>query len=273
ELNMCPKNLNAAKDAACENLEMALEFVSKPVSLMGSFSQAKETLKFSSRLIHRWPTNGHRKYRLEWASTYVAERIATLLCQEARSMVLERLIRDPGDSDGGIMFEAYILRVFQEGGHTFEIRDLETGAVTTLTLPERPETRHFKVIPPVQAGTLCIPKISNYACVDMLLASRDLFQITVSTDHAIKGPPLSKLISNLIETGWIPPPDQPRGPLHEPRLVFIVPSQIYDDFKKQDYLTSEGKVYRAMPAELLRVKQYVLKIDLEAAAAGRSPGL
>ncbi|KAK5797017.1 hypothetical protein F5H01DRAFT_373560 [Linnemannia elongata] len=265
-LKLSPDDLDSAKVTACERLEQALKTVQDPVTLMQYFSQAKESLDFSSRLIHRWPTNDHRNFRLEWASTYVAEKVAALLSQDAQKIVLERLISEPNGSASGIMFEAYVLRAFREGGHTFEIRDLLTGDLASLDIPWNPEVTHFDKITPVPAGTLCIPKICNYPCVDLLLAPRDLFQITVSKSHPVKGPPLSKLISSLLQARWI-------SPLGELRLIFVVPSHVYTDFEKQDYLTSEGKVYRTVPADIQRVRQYVLKIDLESAAGGKSPGL
>ncbi|KAF9279969.1 hypothetical protein BGZ88_012438 [Linnemannia elongata] len=179
--------------------------------------------------------------------------------------MLTKLIMDPNGSASGIMFEAYVLRAFREGGHIFELKDLETGQSARLEIPRNPAVTHFSTVAPVAAGTLCIPKICNYACVDLLLAPRDLFQITVSRNHPIKGPPLSKLLDSLIQASWTRPEDA--------RLIFVVPSHIYANFEKQNYLTSDRKVYRTVPAEILRVKQYVLKIDLESAAAGKSPGL
>ncbi|KAK5796980.1 hypothetical protein F5H01DRAFT_373650 [Linnemannia elongata] len=225
-LKLSPDDLDSAKVTACERLEQALKTVKDPVTLMQYFSQAKESLDF----------------------------------------MLERLISEPNGSASGIMFEAYVLRAFREGGHTFEIRDLLTGDLASLDIPWNPEVTHFDKITPVPAGTLCIPKICNYPCVDLLLAPRDLFQITVSKSHPVKGPPLSKLISSLLQARWI-------SPLGELRLIFVVPSHVYADFEKQDYLTSEGKVYRTVPADIQRVRQYVLKIDLESAAGGKSPGL
>lgn len=251
---------------ACERLGQALDRVKDPVMLMQFFSQGKDTLDFSSRLIHCWPSDDHRTFRLEWASAYVAEKVATLLTQDACTQMLKRLIADPNGSSSGIMFEAYVLRVFREGGHTFEIKDLETGQSARLDIPRRPQTEHFSRISSVAAGTLCIPRIRNYACVDLLLAPRDLFQITISKSHPIKGPPLSKLIDSLVQAHWVSPTD-------EPWLIFVVPSQVYVDFETQKYLSSEGKVYRRLPADIQRVRQHVLKIDLESAAAGKSPGL
>ncbi|KAK5796887.1 hypothetical protein F5H01DRAFT_285699 [Linnemannia elongata] len=249
-----------------QRLEQALDRVKDPVILMQYFSQGRDTLDFSSRLIHRWPMDDHDTFRLEWASTYVAEKVAALLSQDTCTQMLKKLVMDPNGSASGIMFEAYVLRTFREGGHIFELKDLETGQSARLEIPRNPEVTHFNTITPVTAGTLCIPKICNYACVDLLLAPRDLFQITVSKNHPIKGLPLSKLIDNLIQARWILPHD-------EPRLIFVVPGHVYADFEKQDYLTSEGKVYRTVPADIQRVRQYVLKIDLESAAGGKSPGL
>jgi hypothetical protein len=180
--------------------------------------------------------------------------------------MLTNLTMNTDGSASGIMFEAYVLRIFEEGGHIFELKDLETGQSGRLNIPRNPEVTRFNTITQVTAGTLCKPKIRNYACVDMLLAPRDLFQITVSRNHPIKGQPLLKLFDSLIQARWIPRVD-------ELRLIFVVPSQDYADFEKQNYLTSEGKVYKNVPADILRVKQYVLKVDLESAAAGKSPGL
>ncbi|KAK5796972.1 hypothetical protein F5H01DRAFT_418784 [Linnemannia elongata] len=108
-------------------------------------------------------------------------------------------------------------------------------------------------------------KICNYPCVDLLLAPRDLFQITVSKSHPVKGHRSQSLsavsFKHVDISSW------------RTRLIFVVPSHVYADFEKQDYLTSEGKVYRTVPADIQRVRQYVLKIDLESAAGGKSPGL
>ncbi|KAG0363879.1 hypothetical protein BGX24_004832 [Mortierella sp. AD032] len=268
ELNLSAKDLEGAKDLvdtrtkefallenakikACARLEGAINMVRNPVMLMQFFAQGKDSLEFSSRLIHRWPMGDHSIFRLEWASIYVAEK----------------LIADPKGSASGIIFEAYVLRAFRDGGHTFEIRNLENEdeGLASLEIPRNPKTEHFDKITPVPADTLCIPKICNYACVDLLLAPRDLFQITVSDKHPIKGVPLSKLLENLTQAGW--------ESSRERRLIFVVPGRVYADFKKQNYLTSEEKVYKTIPVEIQCVKQYVLKIDLESAASGKSPGL
>lgn len=236
---------------------------------MQYFAQGKDTLEFSSRLIHRWPSNDkHSKFRLEWASAYVAEQIGDLLTENAYRGILKDLIKDPRGSASGIVFEAYVLRIFREGGHTFELKDLKTGKRTEVTVPQQPDTIHFKKMSEARRpGTLFNPKVRNYACIDMLLSPSDLFQITVSRQHPVNGPLFSRLMESIIkEKGWV---NQPANA----RLIFVVPSNVYDDFKEQNYLSSEKEVYRRLPTNVGPVKQYALKIDLESGAAGKEPGL
>ncbi|KAF9217666.1 hypothetical protein BGZ59_001596 [Podila verticillata] len=93
--------------------------------------------------------------------------------------MLKMLINKPYGSASGITFEAYVLRTFRDGGHTFELKNLQTGKSVHLNIPRSPK----------------------------------------------------------------------------------------------DYLTSAEKVYENVPADIKPVKQYVLKIDVKAAATGQSPGL
>ncbi|KAF9542563.1 hypothetical protein EC957_001856 [Mortierella hygrophila] len=266
ELNHRPRDLDGAKTKALYRLEQTLKTVDSSITLLQQlFPQGKDDLDSSDSLVHRWPTDDHRTARLEWASAYVAEKIIGSLTRDAWDDVMKNLI---GVSDGGasgILFKAYVLRAFREGGHTFELKDLETGESARLEIPQNPKIVHFDKITQTLPGTLFIPKVCNYACVHLLLAPRDLFQITVSENRPIKGLPLKNLITSLREASWIPPDDL--------RLIFVVPSCVYANFKKQNYLDSDGRVYVKVPQEFQHVKQYALKIDMESAVAGRSLGL
>ncbi|KAG0243106.1 hypothetical protein BGW41_002968 [Actinomortierella wolfii] len=71
ELKLVSGDIEAAKVMACDRLVQALNQVNDPMMLMQLFTHGKDTPEFSSNLIHRWPTNGHRNFRLEWASTEV----------------------------------------------------------------------------------------------------------------------------------------------------------------------------------------------------------
>ncbi|KAI8603153.1 hypothetical protein EDD21DRAFT_369903 [Dissophora ornata] len=266
ELELSPGDLEVVIEKSSDRLVQTLNSVKDPVKMMQLFAQGKDSLDFSSRLVHRWPVGDHRSFQLEWASTYVAGKVAGLLDQESCTQMLKMLIQDAQGSASGIIFEAYVLRTFRDGGHTFELKDLQTGKTDHLIIPRKPDVMHFQTITSTKAGQLWIPTIHNFACVDMLLSPRDLLQITVSNTHAIKGIPFLKLVESLVEHSWITQPE-------EARLIFVVPSHVFADFQKQNYLTSDGKAHKNIPAGIKSVKQYVLKIDIKAAAAGKSPGL
>lgn len=59
---------------------------------------------------------------------------------------------------------------------------------------------------PVTVRNTVHTRIRNYACINLLLASRDLFQVRVPKPHPTKRPPLSKLITRLIKARWIATP-------------------------------------------------------------------
>ncbi|KAF9393615.1 hypothetical protein CPC16_001540 [Podila verticillata] len=182
---------------------------------------------------------------------------------------IERKFRDRRHTEIAarvVMFEAYVRHIFRKGEGEFQIKDLQNGTTATFNIPANPRVEWYKEIPPPSTGTLHIPKQCNHACVYLLLEAQHLSQITVSKKHDIKGPPFSSLLDELIRRNWI-------GSSGEALLIFIVPSEIYDDFRVQKYLISAGDVYRRVPQQIQQVRQFVLKIDLTSASTGQSPGL
>ncbi|KAF9343135.1 hypothetical protein BGX34_007161, partial [Mortierella sp. NVP85] len=158
--------------------------------------------------------------------------------------------------------ELYVRHIFRRGGCEFGIKDLDHGTLGALEIKDEPVVEWFKDIPTASAeseGKLYIPKNCNYACVDLLLAPKDLFQVTVSNSHPIKGPPFKQLINNLTRQGWIASPGAAR-------LIFVIPSEDVDKFCAQKYLNARGQVYQRVPSEIQQVKQYVLTVDLKRAS-------
>lgn len=264
-LSLDPDDLAGAKDSAYERVRQAIDSVKDPLKLMQCFRQGKDSLEFSSRLLHRWPSDDHKNFRLEWASAHVAEEVSKSLQDAAWKSILKSLVTDGNGAAKGVMFETYVQHIFRKGDCQFQIKNLEDGTVQDFDIPANPRVGWFKEIPALSAGSLQIPKQCNYACVDLLLAPRHLFQITVSKKHDIKGPPFSDLLDDLIRQNWI-------GSSGEAQLIFVVPTEIYKDFRAQKYLTSAGDVYKRLPKQIRRVKQFVLNIDLESASTGQSPG-
>ncbi|KAF8923403.1 hypothetical protein BGZ58_002990, partial [Dissophora ornata] len=265
-LSSDPSDIDRARKMAYARVLQAIHEVRDPQKMMQCFEQGKESLEYSSHLLHRWPTDDHHDFRLEWASAYIADEIGKSLQDVAWQQILGKLVDVGLGTAKGPIFELYVRHIFRKGGHEFRIKDLQDKTDTTFKIPANPSVELFNEISAVPPGTLCIPKSCTYACVDLLLSPRHLFQVTVSKRHDIKGPPFGNLLKNLMDSGWI----RSSGDAH---LVFVVPSEIYDNFPEQKYLSATGKVYKRTPHPIQLVKQFVLKIDLKSASTGKSPGI
>ncbi|KAF9110773.1 hypothetical protein BGX30_007868, partial [Mortierella sp. GBA39] len=265
-LSLDPNDCAGAKKSAYEIVRLAIKSVKEPLKMMQCFREGKDSLEFSSRLLHRWPSDDYKNFHLEWASAHVAEEVSKSLHDAAWKLILESLVADTDGAARGVMFETYVRHIFRKGGCAFQARNLRDGTIATFDIAANPTVEWFKEVPAVSAGVLHIPKQRNYACVDLLLAPQHLFQVTVSQTHDIKGPPFTTLLGGLTEQKWI-------ATSADAMLIFVVPSEIYDGFRAQKYLTSKGNVYKKVPEKIRRVKQVVLKIDLNSASTGQSPGI
>ncbi|GJJ72954.1 hypothetical protein EMPS_05312 [Entomortierella parvispora] len=85
EVIISPDNLESVIERSSERLVRALNNVYDPVMMRQLLARGKDSLEFSSALVHPWPVGDHRDFRLEWASTYVAEKITNLLNQDPAS--------------------------------------------------------------------------------------------------------------------------------------------------------------------------------------------
>ncbi|KAF9176664.1 hypothetical protein BGZ51_009808, partial [Haplosporangium sp. Z 767] len=244
-----PSNIAGARKSAFAHVQQAIDLVKDPLKMMQYFPQGKESLEYSSRLLHRWPTDDYKDFHLEWASKYIADKIGELLQDVTWQQILKKLVDDDIGTAKGPMFELYVRHIFRKGGCEFQIKDLQDETATTFKIPANPNVELFKEISAAPPGTLCIPKVYNYACIDLLLSPNCLFLITVSERPDIKERPFEVLLENLMDKGWIRSPE-------DAHLVFIVPSKIYDNFLEQKYLSTTGTL-----------KQFALKIDLKLTAA------
>lgn len=202
------------------------------------FEQGKDSLEFNCRL-HRWPSGDHQDFHLEWASAHVTEEVSKSLEDVTWKSILKSLVNDTHGVATGVMFRTYVRHIFRKGGCEFQIKDLQDGTIATSGIPANPRVEWFKEIPSLSTGTLSIPKQCNLACVNLLMAPWHLFQVTISKNHGIKGPPFVNLLNGLTRQKWI-------GSSKESLLIFVVPSDIYDDFRVQKYLTTAGNVYKSL---------------------------
>ncbi|KAF9370891.1 hypothetical protein BGX21_005360 [Mortierella sp. AD011] len=248
-----------AKQTAYERVQRALDNIKDPLVLMQYFAQGKDSLVYSSRLLHRWPKQDHNTFYLEWASEHIAEEVRKTVDDTAWQQILTKLVKDTAGDAKGPMFELYVRHIFRrEGGSKFQVVDLQDDFKTILNIPTKPTVEFFDEIKKgVARRTLYVPKSSNFACVDMLISPDRLLQVTVSKRHPIKSEPFKVLLNNLVEKKWI-------KASKDAKLIFVVPRRISADFEKQKYENAR-KVLNddEVPALIKDVKQYVLWIDLE----------
>jgi hypothetical protein len=154
----------------------------------------------------------------------------------------------------GQLFEPFVIRRIECGG-TFDVKFLNPAkdAVSTLNcftfaLSGRIDFEDLEK--EKQNGILCIPKSKSYAAVDFIVPPYDLFQVTVSRNHGVKGEAMNRLISTLGDDGK-----------SIFRLFFVVPEEIYDSFQEQPYLTKYRKRYlNNRPTVCNRIQQFALKM-------------
>ncbi|KAF9427355.1 hypothetical protein BGZ76_002369 [Entomortierella beljakovae] len=272
-LKVLKQRLERARVAAYSRVKQAIDLVKNPHRLLQYFEQARESLQHSGRLLHRWPTEDHRGYRLEWASIHIRDEVERIAIEGSYQEIASRLI----DSDSlgearGAMFELYVRHIFRQGGIKFNTRELQAANNTSdipnefpVEIPINPPAKVFsKIEREAVSGTLYIPRSKSFPCVDLLLAPNILLQITVDHDHPIKGKPCENLIGDLVENGWI-------KSVEEIYFIFIVPKVSAETYKKQNFLKADKKTMKRVRKPLKDIRQYVLGIDLEAAAKGRSP--
>ncbi|KAG0240234.1 hypothetical protein BGX31_002167 [Mortierella sp. GBA43] len=84
-----------AKSAAYRCVRRAIDNIKEPLVLMQYFAQGKDSLEFSSHVLHRWPSDDqHADFHLEWASAHVAEEVRKLLEDTSWQEILKRLVTD-----------------------------------------------------------------------------------------------------------------------------------------------------------------------------------
>lgn len=99
------KLTKAAKKSAIQRVDEALDSVKDPMVLLQYLAQVRETLEFSSRLLHRWPSNeDHDEYRLEWASASIRDKVADQLKDDALRKIMRKLLDKPHGSASGLIF-------------------------------------------------------------------------------------------------------------------------------------------------------------------------
>ncbi|CAB4443841.1 unnamed protein product [Rhizophagus irregularis] len=189
---------------------------------------------------------------VKFASDYVGQQVIL----ELKESIIDKCHRDVdavmkgGKSDPvvGCLFEQIAHQVLRNGG-SFKRRSLDTNDEDVITFPKY-NLILFTQIDEIQDGAYSIPLDKSFPSVGAIIAPNCLLQLTTAKDHNIKINWLKRVRSKL-ET------EKNIG------FYFVVPTKLYDIYKKQRYSTTGDKdALNTEPWIKQCLKQYVLGIDL-----------
>ncbi|KAF9198323.1 hypothetical protein BGZ49_000879 [Haplosporangium sp. Z 27] len=262
QLHFDKKDLDTARKEACSRVEAALANLNNPLRLLQYFEQAKDSLQYSSRLLHRRPIGNHRHFELEWASNYILEKVYEAADDNTFNMILDRLVNGKVGEDQGAMLKICIRRILRRGDCNFVARSLgvKKKQDITIAINANPTVKFFDafdVYKESMKGALWIPNSKTFACVDMLIAPNYLLQITTNVNHGIKSESFKALLKTLEEKEWI-------RSEKDVVLIFVVPKAKAEEYKKQTFRIGANRVDPKPTKQLSNIKQYVLGVDLKA---------
>ncbi|KAF9899309.1 hypothetical protein BX616_003105 [Lobosporangium transversale] len=245
--------------SALDRIQQALNNIKDPMKILQHFEQAKDSLCYSSRLLYRYPTEDHERFKLVWASNYIMEKVYDAADDNTWNEILNRLANGRVGEDRGAMFELYMWHMLRIGNRCFQARNLDDSTEITIDIKGSPKVKWFNTLEyheDKMQGSLWIPNSKTFGCVDMLLAPNYLIQVTTNKDHGIKSESLKALLKSMREKKWI-------RSSKEVAIIFVVPQDQTKEFKKQNFKTETDGVDPKPTKELLDVKQYIMGIDLQ----------
>jgi len=216
----------------------------------------------SHNIFHLKPTDDFKDFQVCYASDYVAEMVALRFIREKQQDLVTFIQASDGSSNFGVLrghlFEGYCHNVLPKGGK-FKIRSLEDS---TKKIEELDIKKCEKVI---FDGTLkadaqkeniyYCPLCRNFGAVDSWIKNIGFFQITINLQHDIKMAEMVDCFS-----------------YSKSRLYFVVPSSLFESFKKQNFVTKTGGKAKNFSPDLNKLEQYVLSVDLSLSTEKRKAG-
>jgi len=225
---------------------------------MDQVAASEET---SHRLLHMRSEAPYVGYTFVLGSSFICTSLYEKFASDQRFIVetlLSITAKDTGLSKiRGQFFEMYCHRLLANGG-TFDVRCLKSGDESTIVL-EASSSRYFsdnvELGSLLQSGCLdyLVPRNNNYPAVDAISVKPCLLlQMTINLSHGVNVAGLSALVKVLDD--WMGTQSAQYD------LVFVVPSDLYQGFRAQNYEFPKGKSYEYFASTLDRVSQKVLKL-------------
>jgi hypothetical protein len=191
---------------------------------------------------------------IKFASMYVSEAVIKnferAIMNKIRTELNVSLSNGISNPVLGSIFEEMAHTILKNGGE-FKIRTLDgSKSYTSQPINRRDKIYTFSTIETITDGNYFRPDNKNFPSIDSIIAPNKLFQMTTAINHPIKMIGLKKVYPKLAKTGDID-------------FFFVVPAQLFDSYKKQNFVTTNNNNARRKPSWIKnRVRQYVLAIDL-----------
>jgi len=177
----------------------------------------------------------------------------------------------------GLLFEQTALKALETGGK-FRTQRLADKKTELLSLRKTSICHSFTKLTdlaPIPVNTLAIPCAKNWESVDAIFKPNYLFQITVLKHHPCKQAGLHHILNHmdLTEDKFKPasPQKKMRGANQAvavaqgqkvPRLYFVVPEDIYEDFDPQPYHDNKSLVIDPTYTNVQNIEQWCLCVPL-----------
>lgn len=216
----------------------------------GSLQREDEVCHF---IIHFVVEQDLETFSLQFASLYVTEKaFDSFNVHNHKSLLLFLAVEDQPtlSSLRGQLFELHAHRQLYSGG-TFCVRPLtsDSPAKTDVTFSKLDVKRFKKISECSKENTYYIPISKRFSCIDSVIPNIGFFQMTVSDRHPINMKEMGKLLTAI---------DIP----FNTDIYFVVPNNIYPEFRAQKFLTQEGHSAKKLKTSIQNLKQYALNIDI-----------
>lgn len=225
----------------------------------------------SHRLLHMHSEKPYVDYTFRLGSRFISTSLFTKFSKDRQFET--SLFSITSETSGlakirGQFFEVYCHRLLASGG-SFDVQCLKSGVESTVVL-EASSSRYFS--DNVELGSLLqsgchdylVPRNTSYPAVDVIsIKPCLLLQMTVSPSHDVNVAGLDAIVK-VLDNSMI----GQQGALYD--LVFVVPSDLYQGFRVQNYEFPKGKAYGDFASTLDRVSQKVLKVPAPHRVRARS---
>lgn len=199
------------------------------------------------------PSENYKSYQVLYTSDFIAEEVARKYLKEKKEEIISFLIASDDltilGTLRGHLFEGYCHNIIPSGSN-FRIRSLESDQCPeenlTIEKCEKKIAYSSFDFTTQKCNEYYRPFSHTFGAVDAWIENIGFFQITMNANHGIYMKEMVQILSYC----------------KHPCLYFVVPSTMFESFKKQNYLTVEGHVTKHVSKEMQDIKQFVLSIDL-----------